>query len=246
MRQRRPRQRQRPAGAARGVPRGGAAASPIPRSAARPALPRRSAPRGAQVRVPTNVVSSICDDRGEEPTYAGVTMSALIEGDFGVGDVISLLWFKRALPKYATHFIEMCVMLCADHGPCVSGAPRPPAARCARAPGATSYSAKRSCSAAVCLRGRHHANSAHACAHATCGRQRAWRPAPARASAEAPRGAGTGAHNTIVTSRAGKDLVSCLVSGLLTIGPRFGGAIDDAARYFQARRGALAGAALGV
>ena len=43
-----------------------------------------------------------------------------------------------------------------------------------------------------------------------------------------------GAHNCIVTSRAGKDLVSCLVSGLLTIGPRFGGAIDDAARYFQA------------
>ena len=42
-----------------------------------------------------------------------------------------------------------------------------------------------------------------------------------------------GAHNTIVTSRAGKDLVSCLVSGLLTIGPRFGGAIDDAARYFK-------------
>ena len=42
-----------------------------------------------------------------------------------------------------------------------------------------------------------------------------------------------GAHNAIVTSRAGKDLISCLVSGLLTIGPRFGGAIDDAARYFQ-------------
>lgn len=42
-----------------------------------------------------------------------------------------------------------------------------------------------------------------------------------------------GAHNTIVTARAGKDLVSCLVSGLLTIGPRFGGAVDDAARYFQ-------------
>lgn len=42
-----------------------------------------------------------------------------------------------------------------------------------------------------------------------------------------------GAHNAIVTARAGKDLVSCLVSGLLTIGPRFGGAVDDAARYFQ-------------
>lgn len=74
-----------------------------------------------QVRVPTNVVSSICDDRGEEPTYNGVNMSTLITGDYGVGDVISLLWFKRALPKYATRFIDMCVMLCADHGPCVSG-----------------------------------------------------------------------------------------------------------------------------
>ncbi|KAL5654374.1 hypothetical protein ACJX0J_033693, partial [Zea mays] len=31
----------------------------------------------------------------------------------------------------------------------------------------------------------------------------------------------------------GKDLVSNLVSGLLTIGPCFGGAIDDAARYFK-------------
>ena len=49
----------------------------------------------------------------------------------------------------------------------------------------------------------------------------------------------SGAHNTIVTSRAGKDLVSCLVAGLLTIGPRFGGAIDDAARYFQVRLGLI-------
>ena len=71
--------------------------------------------------MPTNVVSSICDDRGEEPTYNGVDMSTLIGGDYGVGDVISLLWFKRALPKYATRFIDMCIMLCADHGPCVSG-----------------------------------------------------------------------------------------------------------------------------
>ena len=73
--------------------------------------------------MPTNVVSSICDDRGEEPTYNGVDMSTLIQGDNGVADVISLLWFKRALPKYATRFIEMCIMLCADHGPCVSGKP---------------------------------------------------------------------------------------------------------------------------
>jgi len=41
----------------------------------------------------------------------------------------------------------------------------------------------------------------------------------------------SGAHNTIVASRAGKDLVSSLCSGLLTIGPRFG-ALDDAARMF--------------
>ncbi|KAF6258546.1 citrate synthase-like protein [Scenedesmus sp. NREL 46B-D3] len=111
-----------------------------------------------KVRKPTNVVSTICDDRGEEPTYYGVTMSQLIEEDYGIGDVLALLWFKRKLPKYFTK----CIMLCADHGPCVSGA-----------------------------------------------------------------------HNSIVTSRAGKDLVSCLVSGLLTIGPRFGGAIDDAARCFK-------------
>merc|ERR1711920_828700 len=43
----------------------------------------------------------------------------------------------------------------------------------------------------------------------------------------------SGAHNTIVTARAGKDLISSLVSGLLTIGPRFGGALDDAARMFS-------------
>lgn len=42
----------------------------------------------------------------------------------------------------------------------------------------------------------------------------------------------SGAHNTIVTARAGKDILSSLVSGLMTIGPRFGGAIDWAARYF--------------
>eukprot|EP00897_Mesotaenium_endlicherianum_P003449 jgi/Mesen1/3131/ME000184S02194 len=118
--------------------------------------------KAGKVRAPTHIVSTICDDRGEEPTYAGVQISTIIERDYGVGDVISLLWFKRSLPSYCTKFIEMCVVLCADHGPCVSGA-----------------------------------------------------------------------HNTIVTSRAGKDLVSCLVSGLLTIGPRFGGAVDDAARYFK-------------
>lgn len=39
----------------------------------------------------------------------------------------------------------------------------------------------------------------------------------------------SGALNTIVSARAGKDLVSSLAAGLLTIGPRFGGAINGAA-----------------
>lgn len=40
----------------------------------------------------------------------------------------------------------------------------------------------------------------------------------------------SGALNTIVTARAGKGLVDSLAAGLLTVGPRFGGAITDAAR----------------
>lgn len=80
-----------------------------------------SARRAGKVRVPTHVVSSICDDRGDEPTYCGVSMSELMQADATVADAIGLLWFKRRLPDYATRFIEMCVVLCADHGPCVSG-----------------------------------------------------------------------------------------------------------------------------
>lgn len=44
--------------------------------------------------------------------------------------------------------------------------------------------------------------------------------------------ADSGAHNTIVASRAGKDLVSSVASGLLTVGPRFGGALNEAAETF--------------
>lgn len=40
--------------------------------------------------------------------------------------------------------------------------------------------------------------------------------------------------NTIITARAGKDLVSSLAAGLLTIGDRFGGALDGAAANFTA------------
>jgi len=114
------------------------------------------------IRKPTNFVSSISDERGDELLYAGMPLSRVFEEEIGVGGVISLLWFKRRLPPYATKFIEMVLMVTADHGPAVSGA-----------------------------------------------------------------------HNTIVTARAGKDLISSLVSGLMTIGPRFGGAIDDASRQFS-------------
>lgn len=43
----------------------------------------------------------------------------------------------------------------------------------------------------------------------------------------------SGAVNTMVTARAGKDLVSSLAAGLLTIGPRFGGAVNEAARTWR-------------
>ena len=45
-----------------------------------------------------------------------------------------------------------------------------------------------------------------------------------------------GAHNAIVAASAGKDPIDALCSGLLTIGPRFGGAVDSAARAFYDAR----------
>jgi len=42
----------------------------------------------------------------------------------------------------------------------------------------------------------------------------------------------SGAVNTMISARAGKDLVSSLVTGLLTIGPRFGGAVNGAAKIW--------------
>jgi len=115
------------------------------------------------VRKPANFVCSISDDRGAEPTYAGVPISEIAgDGEIGIGGTVALLWFQRRLPPYAAKFIELCIMVTADHGPCVSGA-----------------------------------------------------------------------HNTIVAARAGKDLVSSLISGLACIGPRFGGALDDAAKMFM-------------
>jgi len=114
------------------------------------------------VRKPANFISSISDDRGDELKYSGMPISEVFHKDIGIGGVLSLLWFRRRLPDACCKFIEMILMVTADHGPAVSGA-----------------------------------------------------------------------HNAIVTARAGKDLISALTSGLLTVGPRFGGALDDAARMFK-------------
>ncbi|KAG5513877.1 hypothetical protein PMAC_000499 [Pneumocystis sp. 'macacae'] len=113
------------------------------------------------IRKPAAFISTISDDRGQELLYAGMPISDVFKEDIGIGGVMSLLWFRRRLPSYASKFFEMVLMLTADHGPAVSGA-----------------------------------------------------------------------MNTIITTRAGKDLVSSLVSGLLTIGTRFGGALDSAAEEF--------------
>eukprot|EP00168_Porphyra_purpurea_P015583 TRINITY_DN4821_c0_g1_i1.p1 TRINITY_DN4821_c0_g1~~TRINITY_DN4821_c0_g1_i1.p1 ORF type:complete len:287 (+),score=134.40 TRINITY_DN4821_c0_g1_i1:374-1234(+) len=52
-----------------------------------------SALRSGAVRKTTNVVCTISDDRGEEPTYASVPLSELMTPSYGVGDALSLLWF---------------------------------------------------------------------------------------------------------------------------------------------------------
>jgi ATP citrate (pro-S)-lyase len=74
------------------------------------------------IRKPASFISTICDDRGQELSYAGMSISDTFKEDIGVGGVLSLLWFKRRLPNYASKFIEMVLMLTADHGPAVSGA----------------------------------------------------------------------------------------------------------------------------
>lgn len=42
----------------------------------------------------------------------------------------------------------------------------------------------------------------------------------------------SGVVNTMITARAGKDLVDSLVAGLLTIGPKFGGAVNASAKIW--------------
>ena len=129
-----------------------------------PAIPEPEMNVVPKVRRSKQFICTISDDRGDEATYAGFPISSVATPDTGkgIGDVVSLLWFKKQYPKWATDFIETVIKTVADHGPAVSGA-----------------------------------------------------------------------HNAKVTARAGKSVVESLVTGLLTIGPRFGGAIDGAAQYFK-------------
>ena len=121
-----------------------------------------NAKRLGLVRRPTDVITTISDDRGEIVTYNQIPLDKIIRENKSIGYVIGLLWFKKEIPEFAQRYIEMVIKLTADHGPAVSGA-----------------------------------------------------------------------HNAIITARAGKDLMASLASGILTIGPRFGGAISDAAKYFR-------------
>lgn len=59
------------------------------------------------VRKPSAFVSTICDDRKEELSYAGMDISRVFSDGIGIGGVVSLLWFRRKLPEYACRFLEM-------------------------------------------------------------------------------------------------------------------------------------------
>ncbi|CAI5928495.1 unnamed protein product [Closterium sp. NIES-65] len=163
--------------------------------------------KAGKVRAPTHIVSTICDDRGEEPTYAGVPISTIVEKGFGVGDVMCLLWFKRSLPAYCTKFIEMCVVLCADHGPCVSGAHNSIV---------TSRAGKDLIS---CLVSGASSSVPFLPTVPPLGVATVLRPSDPLPCL-----------SLLMTSLLALQPV---LAWLLTIGPRFGGAIDDAARYFK-------------
>eukprot|EP00913_Durusdinium_trenchii_P010811 g10140.t1 len=64
----------------------------------------------------------IVEDARAELTYCGVSISDCFSQSVGVGGVVSLLWFRRQLPPACCKFIEMVLMVTADHGPAVSGA----------------------------------------------------------------------------------------------------------------------------
>jgi ATP-citrate lyase alpha-subunit len=131
------------------------------------ALPKLPKPveegiRSGEVFVEPLVKSTICDDRGDEPLYAGYAASDLINKGYHIPHVIGLLWNKKLVTPVEAEIMKRIIMLSADHGPCVSGA-----------------------------------------------------------------------LVTIVGACAGIQMAQAVAAGMLMIGPRFGGAVTDAGRWFK-------------
>ena len=96
---------------------------------------------------PRNSLIFVLYDFPRDRSYAGMPISEVFSSDIGLGGVLSLLWFRRRLPDYATKFIEMILMVRHQSIPTVSrsrlGAFRPlllrefdvPGRRCLRADG---------------------------------------------------------------------------------------------------------------
>ncbi|MCS7032233.1 MAG: hypothetical protein NZL92_12010, partial [Gloeomargarita sp. SKYG116] len=115
-----------------------------------------------QVIVEPLVRTTISDDRGEEPLYAGYAATELIEKGYGIEHVVALLWNKELPTKEQAEIIKRIIILSADHGPAVSGALA-----------------------------------------------------------------------TIIAACAGIGLAQAVAAGLIMIGPRFGGAVSDAGKFFK-------------
>lgn len=106
--------------------------------------------------------TTISDDRGEEPRYAGYAASKLCEKGYGIEDVIGLLWNKKLPTREESEIIKRIIMISADHGPAVSGA-----------------------------------------------------------------------YGSILAACAGIDMPQAVSAGMTMIGPRFGGAVTNAGKYFS-------------
>ncbi len=89
-----------------------------------PRLPKTvdEAYKGGELMVEPLVKTTISDDRGDEPLYAGYPASELINKGYDISHIIGLLWDKRLINAQEAEIIRRIIMLSADHGPAVSGA----------------------------------------------------------------------------------------------------------------------------
>lgn len=47
------------------------------------------------IRKPASFMTSICDERGQELIYAGMSITEVFREEIGIGGVLGLLWFQR-------------------------------------------------------------------------------------------------------------------------------------------------------